>query len=307
MDECIDRLRPVKVSIFLLGNFAWELEATWVIWSAMSNQLKSLAYHTDLSFLKFEGRVEDCGAYYFAETPDNPGYFWGNLLVMKEPPKLGDLARWTAIFQKCFAHQPLVRHMTLGWDSPEGSPGEIEPFRAAGFDVEQSVILTATKDDIRAPLNMNTDVLIRPLESEADWRAAIDLQVACRRDTFRADMYLPFKEKQMAKYRRMAQAGLGHWYGAFLDERLVGDCGLFSFDGIGRYQAVETDAEFRRRGICAALIYHTSRMVLASNAHTLVMAADPEYHAARVYKSIGFKERERQIGVYRWPKDEWTE
>lgn len=273
----------------------------------MKLNIRSLAFLTDLSILAFDGHVVDRGSYYLAETPDNPDFFWGNLLLMRHPPQSGDLDLWISHFKKEFAHQPMVKHMTFGWDSPQGDTGDIEPFLKAGFEFEQSVILTAEQQDIVPPTKINSQVEIRPLETDQEWEVALTNQVACRRPEFGEERYYPFKKKQMLKYRRMSEAGLGHWYGAFFNNRLVADCGLFSFQSVGRYQSVATHPEFRRRGICGALIYNSARHLLSSGkANQLVMAADPNYHAARIYKSVGFNESEKQVGVYWWPKEEWT-
>ena len=39
------------------------------------------------------------------------------------------------------------------------------------------------------------------------------------------------------------------------------------------------------------------------DAETLVMVADPEYLAIRVYRSVGFADTEVQVGVERWPTE----
>ena len=107
----------------------------------------------------------------------------------------------------------------------------------------------------------------------------------------------------MARYRKMAQAGLGAWFGAFLENQLVADLGLFFEAGVGRFQQVETHPDFRRRGICGTLVYHSSRFGFEKmEARTLVMVADEHYHAARIYESVGFRPKERQVGLDWWDK-----
>jgi hypothetical protein len=142
--------------------------------------LKSLGYFTDISLLQFEGRVEDRDEYVVAETPDNPGYFWGNLLVMREVPARGDYERWTALFRKEFGHQPLVKHITFGWDSPVGEVGDVQEFLDRGFQLEHSVVLAAEDGDLELPPKMNSETEIRALESDQDWQAALDNQMSCR-------------------------------------------------------------------------------------------------------------------------------
>ena len=105
----------------------------------------------------------------------------------------------------------------------------------------------------------------------------------------------------------MSTAGLGHWFGAFLNAKLIADCGLYCFNNIGRYQAVGTHPDFRKRGVCGNLIYESAQFGFEKlGTKTLVMVAEPAYHAAQVYESVGFKPSEKAVGMYKYPKDEWS-
>lgn len=262
-------------------------------------KLRSLATRTDLEFIRFGGRVDDRGEYLVAESLDNPDYYWGNLLLFSGPPQPGDGKRWLELFQKEFLHQPRVRHVTLAWDGTDGARGAAAEF--TGFTFEEAVILTATAADLRSPAKWNGDVTIRPLRSSEDWEAATNNQIIVNED-IPAHEFIPFKRAQMTKYRRMVEHGFGEWWGAFLGQRLVADCGLYVFGDVGRYQSVVTDPDFRRQGICGTLIHASGEHALARGAKSLVMAADPEYHAARIYESVGFQPRERQVGLCRSPE-----
>ena len=48
---------------------------------------------------------------------------------------------------------------------------------------------------------------------------------------------------------------------------------------------------------CQTLVYEVSRRALAWGLATLVMVADPDYHAARIYESLGFAVAEQQMGL----------
>lgn len=268
--------------------------------------MKSLAYQTDIAILAHSGRVTDRGDYTVVESPDNPEYFWGNFLIMKSPPALGDFEKWTAAFTKEFSHQPLVRHMTFAWDTVGGESGEIAPFLDDGFQLEKSVTLTVDRAGLLPAPHECPGLTVRELMSDEDWEKALHNQVATRLSNFNLETYLPFKRKQMAMYRRLTQDGFGHWFGAFLEGRLVADCGLFVFSGIGRYQSVGTHPDFRRRGVCGQLISRAARAAFDKlGAQTLVMVADPDYHAAKVYESVGFKATQEQVGIYRFPREKW--
>ena len=265
-------------------------------------RIRSLGYRTDLIFARFHGVIADRGDHLVVRTPSNPGFYWGNFLIFRDPPADGALAEWKQRFrEEIAAHQP-ARHLAFGWDSPEGERGRLEPFLDDGFLLNESVVLTA--DAVRPPPRPNRDVSIRPLASDDDWRQAMENQVACHAAEFSLPEYREFKARQMEGHRRMADAGLGAWFGAFVEGRLVADLGVFADGAVARFQAVETHPEFRRRGICGTLVYESARHALgALGAERLVMVADVHYHAARIYESLGFRPTERQLGVERRPRD----
>jgi ribosomal protein S18 acetylase RimI-like enzyme len=72
--------------------------------------------------------------------------------------------------------------------------------------------------------------------------------------------------------------------------------------GRARYQAVETDPDFRRRGLAGSLVFHVSRFGFeALEAHTLVMVADPNYFAIDLYRALGFEATQAQLQIERPP------
>jgi predicted GNAT family acetyltransferase len=100
----------------------------------------------------------------------------------------------------------------------------------------------------------------------------------------------------------LAAAGHGAWFGAFLDGTLVSQLGLITGkSGPARYQSVETHPAARRRGLAGTLVWHAGAAVLTGGASTLVMVADPEDVAIRVYRSVGFTVMESQLGFIRQP------
>ena len=59
----------------------------------------------------------------------------------------------------------------------------------------------------------------------------------------------------------------------------------------------------RRRGLASAVIGHAGRWARRElDAHTLVIVADPDDDAIRIYRALGFTETERQIQLYREPE-----
>lgn len=105
----------------------------------------------------------------------------------------------------------------------------------------------------------------------------------------------------MAEYREMSKAGMGFWFGAFVDSKLVGDLGIFYKNGIARYQNVETHPDHRKKGICGTLVYQSGTIALEDwGVEQLVMEADPEYLAARIYESVGFQRTESNFSLSWW-------
>lgn len=257
----------------------------------------SLGYRTDLFFPLYDGIVTDRGNYVVVRTPSNPTFYWGNFLLFDQPPQPGDLARWRGVFAAEIGAPPEVEHLVFGWN---GDAGDQTEFLEAGFRQNHAVVLTTHKPP-SAPHRADF-VDIRPLVADWEWRAAVESQVDSREPEFSADDYRLYREPAMARYRRMAADGLGHWYGAFVGDRLVADLGIFHRDGIGRYQAVSTRPDFRRRGIAGTLVAEAGRRALAEwGLHTLVIVADYDEAPARIYQSVGFRPTEEMYGLEWWP------
>ena len=265
-------------------------------------EVQSLGYRTDLIFPKFDGQILDRGDYLVILTPTNPTYYWGNFLLFTNPPNDGDLENWKAIFSKEIGSRIQAEHFTFGWDTILGELGEIKPFLDAGFDLDQSVVLSTQQ--VTIPSKYNQEVVIRPLTEDWEWEQATQNQIACRELEHTLEDFQVFKRDQMKRYRQMVNAGLGLWFGAFLEMQLVADLGVFAAEGLGRFQQVGTHPEYRRRGICGALVYQASCYSLEHlKTKTLVMVADENYHAAKIYESVGFQPKEHQAGLTWWKKN----
>lgn len=262
---------------------------------------RSLGILTELGVLLPASTAEDRGDHLVVRTPGQPGYYWGNFLAFRESPGPGDEVRWPALFAAAFGDDPAIRHMAFGWDDPAGCAGMADAF--PGFALEIGVVLTA---EAPSPPPRPTPALeVRPLSSDADWEAATLNQIGTRGPGFELEAYARFKRARMATYREMAAAGRGAWYGAFLDGRLVGDCGIYRVRGLGRYQSVGTHPDFRRRGVCATLVHGAAAHAReAFGIARFVIVAEPGEDGDRVYRSLGFTPTERFAGTLRMPADE---
>ena len=63
-------------------------------------EIKSLALKTDLIFSKFSGTLIERDDYLIIQTPDNPGYHWGNFLIFPNSPKKEDYERYQKLIAR---------------------------------------------------------------------------------------------------------------------------------------------------------------------------------------------------------------
>jgi GNAT superfamily N-acetyltransferase len=264
--------------------------------------VQSLGCRTDLIFPEFDGTITDRGDYLSVRSPLSPTFYWGNFLLFARPPGPGDLDTWRDLFRREIGGPPDTQHMAFTWDSPAGEQGAVEAFVEAGFNLESNVVQVARA--LRLPPRAATDVIIRPLRSDAEFDEVIEQQVLSREPEHEESGYRTFRKNMMERYRRMDAAGRGHWYGAFLGERLVADLGVFHDGrGLGRYQSVETHPEFRNRGIAGRLVFEAGRQAMAEHGlHTLVIIAEADSSPARIYASAGFLPVEKNVGLLWWDK-----
>lgn len=137
----------------------------------------------------------------------------------------------------------------------------------------------------------------------------MEIQVADRdAERFNIDQHRAFCQVRMDDVRTLLMARAGAWYVALTaGGEPVGSCGVIVTDGRARYQAVDTVDGHRRRGICSRLIVDAARDAAAHHgARTLVIVADPGYHALGIYTSVGFTAAEEMAGVCRAPESALT-
>lgn len=260
--------------------------------------INSLLIKTSLIFARNESEIVERESYIAIKTPTNPGYHWGNYLIFKKPPVGNDVANWKEIFAREFPYYKVIQHYAFAWDelSPPADPAYLEQQMV----LEKSVALVT--DTLSPPPHYNHQVQIRPLATDQDWEEADLLQSMTRDDSYDFDEFLAFKKAQSLSYLKLIKAGRGQRFGAFMNDKLVADLGIFHEDGIGRFQNVVTHPDYRKQGICATLVYESGQRILQTGkVKTLVMIADPDYHAARVYQSVGFKPKEESYNLY-WYK-----
>lgn len=253
-------------------------------------------------FHRFAGEIKDKGAYTKVYTASNPSFYYGNFLIFPNPPKVREFEQWRALFKSEFAHDPDVRHQTFQWQNGKADDAVIKTITDQGFTHDYVSVLTATDTQTDRPAPDGVD--FRKLETDEDWFAAVELQIATGFPSIPTSEYRIYKEAQFTNYRDMADAGLGGWFGAFKDGALVADLGLYFNDHLGRFQSVETAADFRRQGICTALVHFVSQCAFRHHPGvSLMIQADFDDAPSRLYQRLGYREVERLESVFLPPHE----
>jgi ribosomal protein S18 acetylase RimI-like enzyme len=252
----------------------------------------SLGYRTDLALLRLGGsRIEDHGDHLIVISPDNPNFYWGNFLLLERAPGPGEAQDWLELFHTTF---PDRRHVAIGVDGTTGTAEDVQPFVDLGLKVDTSSVMTA--QSVHEPPRANTEATYRQLVSDEDWAAHVELRMAID-EVDDVELHRRFVVAKARTSRTLAEAGHGAWFGAFVDGALLSTMGLVRADGdLARFQNVETHPDARGRGLAGTLVHHVSRFGFDElGATTLVMVADPDYLAIRVYRSVGFTSSETQL------------
>lgn len=254
--------------------------------------VRSLGFRTDLALLTASGSlVEDRGTHLVVRTPANPAYFWGNFLLLAEPPVPGGEREVIGAFRTEF---PEAEHVAIGIDGPDLPEDSRAAFEDAGMTVDVASVLTTT--ELVAPRDVDAE--IRPLASDEDWEARAQLTRAYTTGV-RDRALLTFERARNQQERDLAAAGRGERFGVFVDGALVSTAAVYrTEDEVARYQTVETHPDHRRGGFAAAAVHAAGRHALdALGARTLVIVADADGEAARLYGRLGFVESERQLAL----------
>lgn len=263
-------------------------------------KLNSLSLLTNMIFARNESEIIERESYIVVKTMSNPTFHWGNYLIFKRAPVDGDIVNWMNIFQKEFSHYKKFEHYVFAWD--ELSEPKSAEYLSYGFELQKSVSLKSTQ--VNPPKHYNKDLTVRLLTSAEDWEAALELQVSTRDPKFSYEEYKEFKTNQDKSYQKLIAQKRGGRFGVFKEGKLIADLGIYFEGELARYQSVVTHPEHRGIGACGTLVYESGKYALENwGVKTLCMEADPDYHAARIYESVGFAPEENSYSLY-WYKSE---
>ena len=266
--------------------------------------LKSLALITDLFLAQLETEVLNREGYIVFKTPSHPDYFWGNYIVFFESPKEGDLVRWKDIYREEFSLQN-PGYYVFTWDSCEMKQEFITPFEEDGFKLNVDITLT-TAEPVKPP-RFNDKIKVRVINTPEEWEQIRYVHVN-KDPTQPVKSQMQFITKRLQAFKDLVDKGCALRFGAFMDGKAVGDLGMCYKDGLARFNLVATHPDYFRQGICQTLVYESSLYVLENlNISLLVIVADENYHAYRVYQMAGFKPVQKNFSLMWWERDIYGE
>ncbi len=254
--------------------------------------VRSLAFRTDLALLRLSGsEIDDCASHVVVRTPDNPDYRWGNFHLLARPPRADEIDALLAAYDADF---PSSSHRAFGVDGVVDQREQLAPLATAGPAIDVATVMTATS--VHPPTRPNAEATYRQLTSDDDWAQRVEMSMLVNDDETDLEMHRAFAAQKAVADRALVEGSHGAWWGAFVDGRLASVMGLVDAgDGLARYQSVETHPDHRGRGLAGTLVHRVATYGFDElGARTLVMVADPDYLAIRIYRSVGFDDTETQ-------------
>jgi GNAT superfamily N-acetyltransferase len=252
-------------------------------------RVRSLALQTELALAATRGTVTDRGDYIVIETPDDPGYYYGNLLVLPAAPQVGEVAYWTRRFADELGKKPGIDHVTFWWDGVTGDAGATDELAAASFTIETSIVMaTNAIAAATSPWPIRT---MSPDEVLAT--AEIAYAIGDRHD----ESYRAFLQRRAAWDRELVVRGVASFYAAFDGAHPIASLGLVRLGALARFQDVQTLPPYRRRGVASALLAAAA----TDTRERLVILAQADGIGERVYSHAGFHAVERTASACRYP------
>lgn len=248
------------------------------------------AWATDVEVLRLSGAaIEDRADHVVVRSPANPGYHWGNFLLVTDPASRSAARHWIGAFDEAF---PDAGYVAIAL------PGEPDPlpWTAAGFPAERELVLTRAHPIGAAPAPAGYRV--RPLASPSDWDALVAADVVENAEHGREDD-APFREfatRQAQVRAELCGRGVAQFLGAFAADGALAAwlgivlCGpLRGHRQVARYQHVGTAPAHRRRGLAGHLLGVAGGWAADHGADQWEIHVDPGTDAHRLYLGLGWR------------------
>lgn len=230
-------------------------------------------------------------------TPDCPDYYFGNYLLLDQRPTAEQLVGWSADFEGLLGSPQSLKHRAFVWPEPQvgGPPRDLPD----GYAYLRLVSMRLAAAAVQPAPALPAALKIRRFERATDWQQWNELQANVTPGAEHPEAHRRFLDYQARRYRSLCDSGLGDWWGVFDgEEQLLAYLGLYRLGRLGRFQAVTTRPDWRRRGLCQSLlgeVLQQQRQLVEA----FVIVAEGEHPAQRLYAKAGFVV-EGGIGTLLW-------
>lgn len=259
-------------------------------------------WRTDFTMHGVAGVVEPHDDCLVVRTPSNPTFYWGNLLLLELAPRDEDVGHWLARFEaQITQRQPESDHVAIGINEPYAGQ-QLPQWEAAGLEMHVNAVMRLAPGELvdaaTLPPPKAAELIVRPIDWATEVDAIVTLECADVHG-FEPTGYRAYRERMFGHYRVLHAQGRAEWFGVWCDGALAADCGLVRDHtkpgATARFQRVATHPEFRRRGLARALVHAVGRHALQEwQAAEVIMVADPDDIAIHLYRSLGWREFERE-------------
>jgi ribosomal protein S18 acetylase RimI-like enzyme len=234
---------------------------------------EGLATRTDRLAVPAVTRHVDGDGWVAIHTPERPDFRYGNQLVIG-PPAEHDLAAVLAVWRDQFAASA-VPSIVLLWEID--AAGGATPMPAwDGLVADDNAVLVLDESPPGDPA-------IRLVDDDAGWRAITALAAVDDGDPtgFWAWLY--------RGYRMLVDDGRACFAAARDGDAAITAGGVVVGAGVARFQNIMTAAAHRNRGWAARLCRQLAARAFAAGARQVVVVAERDGQAERLYRRLGFR------------------
>lgn len=218
-------------------------------------------------------------------TPDCPDYYFGNYLLLDQCPTTEQLADWSAGFEGLLGSPGSLAHRAFVWPEPQA---EVPPANLpGGYDYLRLVSMRLAANAVPLGPALPEGLHIHRFERAFDWQQWQELQADVTPGAEHPEAHRRYLDYQARRYRSLCDSGLGDWWGVFAGKELLAYLGLYRLGPLGRFQAVTTRPDWRRRGLCQALL-GTVLWQQRQRVAAFVIVAEDGHQAQRLYAKAGF-------------------
>jgi GNAT superfamily N-acetyltransferase len=237
------------------------------------------------------------------KTPMRPDYWWGAYLVSREVVTRKNLLSVSREWDRQLGALADIKKKIIQWEIPSGdfTLGSTEITESAAV-VNINSVLVANTTTVAAVAERTpaatSGVVIEEVITELDRSAVLGMTLADLDEDPESPATANFLQWKHDQFFEGVQRGEGRWWMLKVNGEPVANCGLFFNGETARFREVTTHPKWRRQGYARRLCQRVLAECLQdSAAREVVIVAEQNSSAERIYKSIGFVPSTVQIAL----------